>query len=178
MKYEFEYGIKPEKRRYSLISFTMFFITFNIIAFIFNIFGSSIIEKEILIIVTSIVISLIDAFIIKKRGSYSLFESYLIINNEHLEYVSKFYKFKLNWKNILGFNSFEATKFKNHPLIKRFVRVHVKSLIDERKELTIINRIILFLAHEPDFYFPRDTKNGTDLLPVLNEKLVAGNKNR
>lgn len=176
MRYEFEYSIKREAHRNSFITFIMFFIFFNIIAFIFNIFGNGIIQKEIIITLISLIITLVDVVVKKDKKNDPSFTAYLEINNENIEYVSKFYKFKLRWKNIIGFNEFETTKLEKHSLVKRFIKVNVISTRDEGQKITIINRALLFLVHEPTFYFPRDAKNGTDLLPVLNKKLLDINK--
>lgn len=162
MKYEFEYGLKPEKLSDSWITFASFFVVLNIVAFWFHLFGNSIAEKEIWIIFISFIDMFIEIAIRKRRKSYSLYQSYLTVTDEYIEYISEFYTFKLGWENINEFYGFEATKLKNNPLIKRFIGVRVKKADDSKKPTA---------AFKP-LYFPRDTKDGKDLLPVLSEKLV------
>lgn len=162
MKYEFEYGLKPEKRSDSWITFASFFVVLNIVAFGFHLFGNSIAEKEIWIILISFIDMCIDIAIRKRRRGYSLYQSYLTVTGEYIEYISEFYTFKLSWENINEFYGFEATKLKNNPLMKQFIGVRVKKSDDGKKPSAAFKAL----------YFPRNTKDGKDLLPVLSEKLV------
>ena len=97
MKYEFEYGLKPEKLSDSWITFASFFVVLNIVAFWFHLFGNSIAEKEIWIIFISFIDMFIDIAIRKRRKSYSLYQSYLTVTDEYIEYISEFYTFKLGF---------------------------------------------------------------------------------
>ena len=175
MKYEFEYGIKTNDYKNAFFDLVISFILLNIMAFLFNFFGNSITEKEIIIISISLVNFVLGCVIRWKKKSYSLYQSHLIIDKDYIEYGSKFGGFKLDWDKISKFHDFEATKYKKHPFIKRFIRVDIKSPSDGKGQRKAINRILLFLANEPRFYFPRDTKDGIDLLPIISEKLNSYN---